>query len=62
MIDPLRPVAPKDPTVPPVDLRILPPLEREKQRRERDRKRRQKAVQTPEKLARPGHSGLDVRV
>jgi len=60
-VDPLRPVAPVDRTVPAVELTRLTPLEREreKQRRERERKRRQ----TPsEKPATPGDSGLDVRV
>jgi hypothetical protein len=64
MIDPLRPVAPTERTVPAVELTRLTPLEREreKQRRERERKRRHTASQTPEKPATPGDSGIDVRV
>jgi hypothetical protein len=63
-MDPLRPIAPTERTVPAVELTILTPLEREreKQRRERQRKRRQAAAQAPGKPAAPGDSGLDVRV
>jgi hypothetical protein len=68
MFDPIRPISPSDRTVPPVDLTILTPLEREqdKQRRERERQRRQKAArttpETPQNRPEEPNSGIDVRV
>jgi hypothetical protein len=60
-VDPLRPIARTEPAVAAVELTILTPLEREKQRRERERKRRQAAAKPPAKRPAPGAGGLDVR-
>jgi hypothetical protein len=61
-VDPIRPIAPADRSVPPVEPSVLTPLEREQQRKERERKRREKRAKDPETPARSGDSGLDVRV
>jgi hypothetical protein len=67
MIDPLREVSPTDRTVPAVELTILTPLEREreKQRREHERRRRQASRTASEPRNDAGDepfSGIDVRV
>ena len=64
MIDPLRPVSRTDPTVPAVELTILTPLERdrEKQRRERRRQASQNAAKPREGRGDEPDSGIDVRV
>jgi hypothetical protein len=59
VIDPLRPVSRSEPSVKPVELRRLTPLEREEERRRREREReRRKRAKAPERT----HDGrLDIR-
>jgi hypothetical protein len=67
-MDPLRPIAPTDRTVPAVELTRLDPIERERdrQRRERERRRRQQSSgNAPKPRQGAGDepfSGIDVRV
>jgi hypothetical protein len=62
VIDPLRPVAPSERTVEPVDLRRLTPLEREEERRrrERERERRRREAAADERERTPD-GRLDIR-
>ena len=63
-MDPIRPIAPSDRTVPTVELVRLDPIERERdrQRRERERRRRQQGAQAPPDRPDEPNSGIDVRV
>jgi hypothetical protein len=58
VIDPLRPVSRPEPTVAPVELRRLTPLEREEERRRRERERRRRPTQAPERTP---DGRLDIR-
>jgi hypothetical protein len=61
-MDPIRPIAPSDRTVPTVELVRLSPIERDQQRRERERRRREQAAKkAPERRDDP-NSGVDFRV
>jgi hypothetical protein len=59
VIDPLRPVSRPEPSVAPVESRLLTPLEREEERRRRERERkRRNARKAPERTP---DGRLDIR-
>jgi hypothetical protein len=62
MFDPIRPISPSDRSVPPVDLTILTPLEREQEKQRRERERRRRAQSRPNDPAADGPGGIDIRV
>jgi hypothetical protein len=61
VIDPLRPVSRPEPSVAPVESRLLTPLEREEERRRRERERERKRRNARKAPERTPDGRLDIR-